>query len=84
MFKYLKFLWDYRRRLWPWQLRHRSVNRGFIQGRRGWQILGLVLYGHEIMRKALRSEPELVATARLEPGAAVKIETIDPRSKRGR
>ena len=84
MFRYTKFLWEYRKRLWPWQLRRHSVARGLIQGSRGWQIVAVVLYGGQWMRKALRSEPELVATARLEPGAAVNIETIDPRSKRGR
>ena len=53
--------------------------QGLIQGRRGWQIVAVALYGRQWMRKALRPGPELVATARLEPGAAVKIETMDPR-----
>ena len=60
------------RRLWPWQLRRRSVARGLIQGRRGWQIVarGSVRASAGCARRCARA-PEVVATARLEPGAAV-------------
>ena len=84
MLKYYRYVWQYRMKVWPWQLRRRSVAEGFINGRRLWQIVGVVLYFRELMRKVLRPEPELVATASLRPGAAVIIETIDPRYRAGR
>ena len=83
MFKYYQYVWSYRVKVWPWQLRRRSVAEGLINGSRLWQILGVALYFRELVRKVTRPGPELVATAKLRPGASVIIETIDPRTERG-
>ena len=84
MFKYYRYVWPYRVKVWPWQLRRRSVAEGLINGRRlladrsAWPSTSV-----SSLRKATRPGPELVATAKLRPGASVIIETIDPRTERG-
>ena len=61
-------------------LRRKAVRQGFLGGQRGWQIVGLIVFGRRFLRKLLGGEPELVATERLEPGQAISIRAIDPRA----
>lgn len=82
MLRYRRFLWQHRKTLWAWNLRRRTVSQGFIDGRTVWQIAGVILYGGRTIRRVLGKQPEMVATVRIEPGAAVQIQTIDPRSER--
>jgi hypothetical protein len=80
--RYRRYVWQHRTKIWAWGVRRQSVREGFVNGQSLWQLLAVVLYGRRLIRKALTKTPELVATARLQPGAAVQITTIDPRSER--
>jgi hypothetical protein len=80
--RYRRYLWRQRKTLYLWNLRRESARKGFLDGRTLWQALAIAAYGGRTIRRVLRKEPELVATARLEPGTAIQIETIDPRANR--
>jgi len=64
-------------------LRRTSLRKGVFAGNRGWQIVGVLVFGTRFLRKALNGE-EVVSTERLEPGQTVSITAIDPRSERHR
>ena len=81
MLKYYRYLFQLRRELYFWNLRRRAVRQGIVSGRRIWSAFGVVMYGQRLVRAALRPAPEAVATVRMRPGAAVQIQTIDPRSE---
>jgi hypothetical protein len=83
VFRYRRYIWQHRTKLWAWNMRRRSANEGFINGRSLWQLLAVVLYGRRLIRNVLRSKPEVVATERLGPGHVLTIRTIDPRSEPG-
>jgi hypothetical protein len=79
--RYYRFLFQLRRELYFWNLRRRAMRQGIVTGRRRWYAAGVVMYGQRLIRGALKSTPEVVATVRMRPGAAVEIQTIDPRSE---
>jgi hypothetical protein len=69
----------------PWAYARRAaVYKGFIRGRRGWLVVGLVLWTPRIVKRVLGRHPELVATEVLQPGQFVRLESIPPLSRRER
>jgi hypothetical protein len=83
LFRYQRYLWQQRRKIWAWRTRRRSVSKGFVNGRAVWQALAVALYGRRFLANVLRKKPEVVAVERLAPGQFVSIRTIDPRTERG-
>jgi hypothetical protein len=62
-------------------LRRNALYKGLLGGRRGWMAVGALVWGPRLMKKALGRTEEVVATERLEPGQALRIEAIKPPSR---
>ena len=59
-------------------VRRTSFNRGLLGDDRVWRVVFLALTGRRMLKRVLGSEPQLVATERIEPGATIQISSIDP------
>lgn len=57
-------------------LRRNALYKGLLGGRRGWMAIGAVVWAPRLLKKALGRTEQVVATERLEPGQAVRIEAI--------
>jgi hypothetical protein len=57
-------------------LRRNALTKGLFGGSRGWMAVGVAVYGPRLMKKALGRSEQVVATERLEPGQAIRIEAI--------
>lgn len=62
-------------------LRRNALYKGLLGGRRGWMAVGAVVWGPRLMKKALGRTEQVVATERLEPGQALRIEAIKQPSR---
>ena len=62
-------------------LRRNALYKGFLGGSRGWILVGVLMYGPRLMKKAFGRTPQYLSTERLEPGQAVRIEAIPPMSR---
>lgn len=58
-------------------LRTMAWRRGLLDGRRGWLVLAVSLWGLGRVRRAAGRSPELVATERLRPGQSVQITALE-------
>jgi hypothetical protein len=65
-------------------LRRNALYKGLLGGRRGWMAVGAVVWAPRLMKKALGRTEEVVATERLEPGQAIRIEAIRQPSRNER
>ena len=83
MFRYRRYVWQQRTKIWAWRTRRRSVNEGFVSGRTVWQAVAVVLYGRRLLANVLRKKPEVVSVERLSPGQFVSVRAIDPRTEQG-
>lgn len=57
-------------------LRRNAIYKGLLGGQRGWMVLGAVVWAPRLLKKALGRTEQVVATERLEPGQALRIEAI--------
>ncbi len=57
-------------------LRRNAIYNGLLGGQRGWMVLGAVVWAPRLLKKALGRTEQVVATERLEPGQALRIEAI--------
>lgn len=57
-------------------LRRNALYKGLLGGRRGWMAIGAVVWAPRLLKKALGRTEQVVATERLEPGQAVRIEAM--------
>lgn len=55
-------------------LRARSLRDGLWRGRRGWTVIGVVVWSLRFLRRVLRPNPKVVAVERLEPGQGLSVE----------
>jgi hypothetical protein len=62
-------------------LRRDSVYKGVLGGSRGWLAVGALVWGPRLVKKALGRNVQVVATERLEPGQALRIEANKPPSR---
>ena len=62
-------------------LRRNALYKGLLGGSRGWMAVGAMVWGPRLMKKALGRNEEVVATERLEPGQALRIEAIKQPSR---
>ncbi|MEP7114770.1 MAG: hypothetical protein ABI862_15995 [Ilumatobacteraceae bacterium] len=65
-------------------LRRNSIYKGVLGGSRGWMAVGAAVWGPRLMKKALGRTEQIVATERLEPGQALRIEAIKQPTRRER
>ena len=54
-------------------LMSRAVARGFLGGSRFWTVLGTLGVAMRVLKKVMRSEPEVVYCERLRPGQSLVI-----------
>lgn len=59
-------------------LRRNALYKGLLGGSRGWMVVGAAVWAPRMMKKALGRNEVVVATERLEPGQAIRIEAIKP------
>ena len=59
------------------RLARTGLRRGFLEGSRGWLMVGVGLTAVRVARRVL-AEPEVRATVELNPGEAVEIRVVDP------
>ena len=57
-------------------LRRNALYKGLLGGSRGWMAVGALVWGPRLMKRALGRNEQVVATERLEPGQALRIEAI--------
>ncbi|MEO8264798.1 MAG: hypothetical protein ABI706_04720 [Ilumatobacteraceae bacterium] len=57
-------------------LRRNAIYKGLLGGQRGWLAIGAVVWAPRLLKKALGRTEQVVATERLEPGQALRIEAI--------
>jgi hypothetical protein len=62
-------------------LRRNAIYKGVLGGSRGWMAIGAVVWGPRLMKKALGRSEQIVATERLEPGQALRLEAIKPQTR---
>jgi hypothetical protein len=62
-------------------LRRNALYKGLLGGSRGWMAVGALVWGPRLMKKALGRNEQVVATERLVPGQAIRIEAIKPPSR---
>ncbi len=62
-------------------LRRNALYKGLLGGSRGWMAVGAFVWGPRLLKKALGRNEQVVATERLEPGQALRIEAIRPPSR---
>ena len=58
-------------------LRRNALYKGLFGGQRGWMAVGVVVWGPRLLKKALGRSEQVIATERLEPGQALRIEAIE-------
>lgn len=65
-------------------LRARSLKEGLVRGRRGWFVIGVVLWTVRIVRRISSRSPQLVSKEILRAGESVSISSVERerRSKR--
>ncbi len=69
------------RRLYPlvspgYFIRHKAMTQGFLGDSRFWQFVGVLIFGHRLLRKILGSDPQTVAVERLELGQTIILAAI--------
>jgi hypothetical protein len=64
--------------------RRAAIYRGFLRGRKGWMVVGAVLWAPRLVRSALGRKEEYVTTEVLKPGQAIRLEAIPPPSRKAR
>ena len=57
-------------------LRRNAIYKGLLGGQRSWMVIGAVVWAPRLLKKALGRTEKIVATERLEPGQALRIEAI--------
>lgn len=65
-------------------LRTRSLKEGLFRGRRGWFVIGVVLWTVRLVRRMSSRPPQIVSTEILRAGETVSISSLERevRSKR--
>lgn len=59
-------------------LRRLTLRNSLLGKNRLWRTVFLLMMARRAFRRVMGSEPEIVATERLKPGAAIQIASIDP------
>ncbi len=59
-------------------LRARSLKDGFGRGRRGWFVIGVVVWGARLLRRLAGRRPQNVSTETLKPGQSVTVSALEP------
>jgi hypothetical protein len=65
-------------------LRRGALYKGVFGGRRGWMAVGAVLWGPKLVKRFFGRNEEIVTTEKLTAGQFVRIEAIQPSSRRQR
>ncbi|MFZ9540895.1 MAG: hypothetical protein ACO292_07120 [Ilumatobacteraceae bacterium] len=65
-------------------LRARSLKDGFGRGRRGWFIVGVVVWGARLLRRVTGRRPQVVSIESLKPGQTMSVSALEPRRGRRR
>jgi hypothetical protein len=52
-------------------VQRKALARGFFGESRFWQVVGVLIFGRIILRRLMRTGPELVAIERLQPGQGI-------------
>lgn len=65
-------------------LRRAGIERGLLEGRRSWMILGLAAWTVRFLQRAARSEQVVVFREELAPGESLIIrrEAVSPKGRR--
>lgn len=59
-------------------LRHNALHKGVFGGRRGWLVVGVLMWGPRLLKRLFGRTEEVLATERLAPGQTVTITTLRP------
>lgn len=57
----------------------RGLKDGVLGGRRGWLILGVVMWSGRLLKKVLNRPSELISVERLEPGQSISVSAHNPK-----
>jgi hypothetical protein len=57
-------------------LRRNAIYKGLLGGQRSWMVIGAFVWAPRLLKRALGRTEKIVATERLEPGQALRIEAI--------
>ena len=63
-------------------IRRAAVYRGFIRGRKGWMVIGAILWAPRVLKSVFGRKEEYVTTEVLRPGQAIRLEAIPPQRRR--
>ncbi|HEY7135022.1 MAG TPA: hypothetical protein VIB48_08145 [Acidimicrobiia bacterium] len=63
------------------RLARSGFRRGLLGGSRTWLILGITATGLRVMTRLLAQKPEVVYSAKLQPGEVLRITALPPESR---
>ena len=64
--------------------RRNAIYKGVLGGERGWLVVGGVVWGARLLKKALGKNEEVVTVERLEPGQWMSLRAIPAPTRRER
>jgi hypothetical protein len=64
--------------------RRNAIYKGVLGGDRTWLVIGAVVWAPRILKRVLGRNEEIVATERLVPGMALRIEPLPQRTREDR
>ncbi|MEO5902263.1 MAG: hypothetical protein ABIR68_19325 [Ilumatobacteraceae bacterium] len=56
--------------------RRNAIYKGLLGGDRTWLVIGAVVWGPKLVKRVLGRNEEIVATEKLRPGMALRIEPL--------
>ena len=65
-------------------LRQGALHKGLLGGSRAWRGLFFAMYGVRMIRKMFGKTQEVVATEKLRPGQVLRLEAVEPLTRRER
>jgi hypothetical protein len=65
-------------------IRRNALYKGVLGGRRGWQVVGVVIWSKSLVKRVFGKHEEMISTEKLKKGQFVRIDAVAPLTRRQR
>ena len=65
-------------------LRRNALYKGLLGGRRGWMVVGVVVWGPRLLKRFAGRQEEVLTTEKLVAGQAIQIQAVRPPTRQQR